>query len=1141
MSITVAPGAPTPTPPPESAASAPAPAATPPAPSTAAADLVEAPDAASAAGAAKAAVTAAGTKAAASLKSVPEQFPVGNLGSLEAKGLAGQAFLLDGSALRGQKLEVRRVKDGDQRGFEILFKLSPEKIAGLEEALGKNGGTKGAVEFRGLELGADGIATYTAGKGALSASSTHAPKDLDQAAAKWATKANAPKGGTIEVAGEKAALAVRGLVRIQLRGDDKTCTAQLQNMLKSFGLGHLFAPPTPKAKRTHMLMRALWQADQKGAKELSKELEKLKPEDLEKALAALGYSPERLAGLRFEEVCPGHFAVVDPQQAKDLAKAGARYLYSTVTEPAHVLSILRHGQKSSLQRYKEGMIINGMSTNADFVTGGAAGVFTRLVTQSAIYDGNSWTGRTYKLLQTEDQLARTDWYGWAGDFYGRRWELDSGVNFGAALVKSVDSSGYKTTNELIFAAGNRAENIMRVVATTEDARQKLLDVLRKEGYVPHNGLSLEEFVVMSPKFLVFGPSSFEVADPKAFASEALEKAKAGDTTQLRWFLTEGPLAQDVRAETEQSLLLGDDANLRGFVLKAAGLNGAFAMDGAGFDALATQIEARGDAGKSLKAELQRSAEPLFRSGSSKALAWIGEAKANNTLSVADDAWIRILEKLHGATGPAGELFQLAVSSCAERMMTNRAPGFLGFLATHPLITPADPKAFVDEQLTELASGKSYAISVYLAQTPAAERGPVHQRLLSSETPKAREVAFASIAQHRELGLDGPAIVSLLESLPADSSVKTQLVTSYADALLKSGDPAVLEQITKHPSSSPNLGIGTADGWKSLFKALDQKVGPTVTPFVRDLLERATAYLTTDPSLVARVRSAPNLYEVEDAAVFAENAAKEVQNGKPGMLKLGWMLGVSPNPEHRRRALIEIAKSGQTAIIDTWKDPAGKLPMSQADLRAVTIELLGRDDKSAANYLLRKVGDQIMAAADAELLSKLDPLVTAQGLGILGLAGGNFVVALSALDGKPAAEAAPVQSFLMKHGAASAFSSAGDELTTWLTNSKLKLADLNQSPAWAAETIKALVANKSHYWTNASYASYESYQAVPMAATWLLKGGGDKPDEKVLEAIEANVKSWKWQKEFLAKFVEKLEIPEEWGNRLTKAAKTGWFS
>ena len=106
-------------------------------------------------------------------------FPVSALDQIDGKGLSGQTFMLDGGSLRGLKLQIRRVKDGDQPGFEVVFQLTEDKLVGaLERMKAKNATTAGA-SFRGAELGEDGVTKYTSKTGTIGTGSSHSPPDLN--------------------------------------------------------------------------------------------------------------------------------------------------------------------------------------------------------------------------------------------------------------------------------------------------------------------------------------------------------------------------------------------------------------------------------------------------------------------------------------------------------------------------------------------------------------------------------------------------------------------------------------------------------------------------------------------------------------------------------------------------------------------------------------------------------------------------------------------------------------------------------------------------------------------------------------------------------------------------------------------------
>lgn len=275
------------------------------------------------------------------------------------------------------------------------------------------------------------------------------------------------------------------------------------------------APPTKAEARVAMLFGLLVKTDASAAENLIKRNpDDFKLEDMKAALAKVGIDPEgdRVKNLRFEEVYPGYFTVLDPALPDLLAKEGARYLYSTADNPERVFLMLSGGQKSSFTRFQEGVLIQGMSSSSDFPTGGAQAVFSRLVTQSAIDTGNSekakgnsssyyygngkfnnWSGsRPYKVIINREILARTDWWGHTGDEFGRFTNLTAD-NRAEGIVKKIQNN-YSTSNELMFPIGNDPAYIDFVVCENESQKQQLIDKLNKEGITSWNGKSLEEFV-----------------------------------------------------------------------------------------------------------------------------------------------------------------------------------------------------------------------------------------------------------------------------------------------------------------------------------------------------------------------------------------------------------------------------------------------------------------------------------------------------------------------------------------------------------------------------------------------------------------------------------------------------------------------
>ncbi len=434
------------------------------------------------------------------------EFPVGKLAEIQTPSPAGEVFRLDGGLLDALRMQVRRIKTKDGTpGYSVTFKVTGPSREAFAERLGKLGATKATWEFFAGDVKEEkgqAIIVRTSAKQAVNSSfSTHAPTGSSGKAHECLRLDG--KGYRLEFMPSTGALALRGEVRIEVEGDDAAAGKALDAVIKKAGLGHAFAPTTPVALRRYAALKLLWRHDPKGLTSLlkgRKDIGEIKMETIESALKAAGVSAERLDGIRYEEVAPGHFTLMDDALVKEMKDEGLCFAYSTVTMPEHVASILRGGQKATLTRWSEGALITGMSSMTDLGSGGGVGVFSRLVVPESKDKG--WNGRTYKVILKPELLGRLDIWGWDSDYYGRGWDLGD-ANFGTGLVKAVrakeKSSSWATSNEIISPFGNGPQFIHRIVATNEGARKKLIEHLKKDGYTPPDGLTLEELVVLKPK------------------------------------------------------------------------------------------------------------------------------------------------------------------------------------------------------------------------------------------------------------------------------------------------------------------------------------------------------------------------------------------------------------------------------------------------------------------------------------------------------------------------------------------------------------------------------------------------------------------------------------------------------------------
>ncbi|MFO0729022.1 MAG: hypothetical protein U1E65_34905 [Myxococcota bacterium] len=248
---------------------------------------------------------------------------------------------------------------------------------------------------------------------------------------------------------------------------------------------------------------------------IMRDLETVKVSELHEALKAVGIDPtsDRVKNLRYEEVYPGYFTVVDPSLPDMLKEKGARYLYSTADNPERVWTMLMGGQKSSLTRFQEGLIIQGKSSDSDFNSGGATSVFSRLVPESIIqkakqdksapssYGDTSfydWGGsRPFKLILNRRILARTDWYAYNGDNFGRTTTLKP-ENHGERIISTINAS-FSRSNEVMFPIGNDPSYVDFVVAPSEEKKKELVEFLTGKGITEFNGKKVEDFVIVRTK------------------------------------------------------------------------------------------------------------------------------------------------------------------------------------------------------------------------------------------------------------------------------------------------------------------------------------------------------------------------------------------------------------------------------------------------------------------------------------------------------------------------------------------------------------------------------------------------------------------------------------------------------------------
>ena len=204
---------------------------------------------------------------------------------------------------------------------------------------------------------------------------------------------------------------------------------------------------------------------------------------------------KKVAGdAKLMQTAKGHIALHSKSQADRLRKDGIKGVFHDLSDPDMVVKILTDpdgsGLVASTQRYSRGLIINGMSTSTDFGTGGADGVFTRVV---STHLRHLQRGGGARVMIDTDQLGRSDWYFFNKDNFGRAGPAQYGERKLVPEMKTT-AKGLSRHNEMIFQHGIPQSAIRGVVIDSPTARSRIIAELRRAGVTKVNGKPIESFI-----------------------------------------------------------------------------------------------------------------------------------------------------------------------------------------------------------------------------------------------------------------------------------------------------------------------------------------------------------------------------------------------------------------------------------------------------------------------------------------------------------------------------------------------------------------------------------------------------------------------------------------------------------------------
>lgn len=199
---------------------------------------------------------------------------------------------------------------------------------------------------------------------------------------------------------------------------------------------------------------------------------------------------EALKDVQVKEVYPGHRTLYSESFGKHMAKQWGA-MYHDGNPPAEIAAKIvgDTGLMSSVKRYNAGVFVTGMSTSADFRTGGADGVFMRVSKATPSSAGGNFRA----VLDTKQVMGRLDWWAFNHDNYGR-----AGYQEYASRWSVPDQLAAKTasgSNEVMATHGVPPGAFKKFIVSDDAYRQRVLSELRKMGVTEINGKPIDEFVV----------------------------------------------------------------------------------------------------------------------------------------------------------------------------------------------------------------------------------------------------------------------------------------------------------------------------------------------------------------------------------------------------------------------------------------------------------------------------------------------------------------------------------------------------------------------------------------------------------------------------------------------------------------------
>lgn len=290
-------------------------------------------------------------------------------------------------------------------------------------------------------------------------------------------------------------------IRVRSSGDGMADAKKATELLKKVGLYEVTRTPTAAAEETLKKARLVWSQAPGRVDELKNLAGSSLVHKLDEIIAQENINVVQLASMKLQNEYDGYITYAVPGLAKDLEKAGAKYVYHAVTMEENVLKILESGGLSStMSRISAGIVHpSGASMISDMGSGGAGSAFTRLATEKAQKEKKRFNSASvsgdYRIKMSLDVLERTDYYSFTYDNFGRIDDISKTGKSPMEFVKDLNSY-FGRSNEIMFRNGVDSRYFTGIVCETKLERDNLLQQCKSRGILDVNGIDIDKFITI---------------------------------------------------------------------------------------------------------------------------------------------------------------------------------------------------------------------------------------------------------------------------------------------------------------------------------------------------------------------------------------------------------------------------------------------------------------------------------------------------------------------------------------------------------------------------------------------------------------------------------------------------------------------